>query len=333
MNQRQSALAAWLKSCLSDHDVHMQALPADASFRRYFRVTTNGQSFIAMDAPPEKEPIHSFVYLAKHLRELKVPVPQIIAEDIQKGFLLLTDFGDHLLLHRINPSNADDLYQQAMDDLILMQANAKNNEWDIPKFDRQMISTELSNFKHWVLEKHSENTLSPIEHKIVDAALTWLTDEMLAQPQVFVHRDYHSRNIIVQANQKLGIIDFQDAVIGPISYDLVSLLRDCYISWPQEKVTQWMSYFYENLKQHHPIDFSLAQYSAWFDIAGIQRHLKASFIFVRKWLRDNDNRYLADIPRTFAYIQHVIDKYPDLNAFAEILECKIIPELSWACHD
>lgn len=331
-DKRQIALTTWVQECLKDEAATLLALPADASFRRYFRVTSKGKSFIVMDAPPDKEPVDSFVYLARQLLALQVPVPEIIAENIAAGFLLLTDFGDHLLLQRINPANADALYQLAMDDLILMQAKSNDKTWDIPYFDRTMIMTELNHFKHWVLGEYLENTFSSAELNIIDNALNWLADEMLQQPQAFVHRDYHSRNILVTDDKQLGIIDFQDAVIGPISYDLVSLLRDCYIDWPQENVTRWVNYFYEHLQQHYPVDFSLEQFIRWFDITGMQRHLKASFIFVRKWLRDDDDRYLADIPRTLNYIQEVIGKYPDLNAFAEILSCKIIPAFSPVSH-
>lgn len=325
MDQRLIDLEQWAKKQLQVAQLHITPLVADASFRRYFRLHTEQQSLIAMDAPPAQEPIANFIAVAQRLQQQQLRVPTILAQDIGQGFLLLTDFGNTLLLSALNDQNADSLYRRAMDDLLLMQQPLTAFDTTLPQFDASFILTELNNFKEWMVLRYLDDPLTVAEHQELEKSFQWLLQQALQQPEVFVHRDYHSRNLMVVDDQQLGILDFQDAVRGPITYDLVSLLRDCYIQWPLHQVEQWVAYFYQKLSQRSAVTFSLAEFMAWFDLMGVQRHLKASFIFARKWLRDQDPRYLGDIPRTLHYIQQVVGHYPELAAFADILQEKIVP--------
>lgn len=308
----------WLRQCIEARSI--TPLVQDASFRRYFRVSTDHQSFIAMDAPPEKEPCKPFVSIGRGLRNHGVNTPIIHAEDISQGFLLLSDFGQTLYLSALSQDNCDQLYQRAMHELIKIQSCEKIDNYDIPRFDHALFTEELENFRNWYLQKHCKINLTAQEHKVIDALFEMLIQSAQTQTQVFTHRDYHSRNLMLLEHNDIGILDFQDAVWGPITYDLVSMIRDCYIVWPNPQVEKWVLAFYNMLPKQHKQNTPFALFMRWFDLMGLQRHLKAIFIFARKSLRDQDPRYLEDIPRGLHYVQLVCEKYPELSAFYQLLK-------------
>lgn len=328
MDHRRQQLEDWLKNKLILSRVDLQPLTADASFRRYFRLQHQGQTYLAMDSPPELEPCQSYVAIASVLLKAGLTVPIIYHQDQAQGFLLITDFGDELLLQQANQGNAEALYTHAIDELLLLQRCELPKDLSLPHFNADMMGGELGNFNHWFLGVFLQHSLTSAELKVVKESLQWLINEILLQPTTLVHRDYHSRNLMILSNQDIGIIDFQDAVIGPMSYDIVSLLRDCYIDWPTQQVEQWLDYFYQGIKQHHHYVSSFEQLKHEFNLMGMQRHLKACFIFVRKLLRDHDDRYLKDVPRTLNYVAQVVTQYPELQNFATILHQKIIPEFN-----
>jgi len=278
-----------------------------------------------MDAPPEKEPVDSFLQMGFLFHEQGLRVPHIMAEEKQQGFLLLSDFGNTLLLHALNAHTADELYERAMDQLRQLQKIPLTLAGSLPAFTPQLLSNELALFKEWFLEKFLELSLSSEEQQLLQTLFDELLEMAQSQPQVLVHRDYHSRNLMVMDEGPLGILDFQDAVVGPITYDAVSLLKDCYIQWPIEKIKQWSRYFYQLLYEEGSYSFSWLQWCLWFDFMGLQRHLKASFIFARKWLRDGDPRYLKHIAPTLQYVEQVGAHYPALQGFHQILKEKILP--------
>lgn len=301
-------LRAWLVNHFKTDAFSLTPIPGDASFRCYFRIQHKDQSFIAMDAPPPLEDVRPFIAIAKKFAAQQVQVPEILAAHLEEGFLLLTDFGDRLFLKELQLSNADQLYTAALTTLLQIQTCDPN---DIPHFDRAFMQKELSAFQEWFLEKHLNVNLPA---SLLQHTFEYLIDSAEQQPQVCVHRDYHSRNLMCLNNGEVGVLDFQDAVLGPITYDAVSLLRDCYIDWPSKQVEAWA----DNFRQQACKQVSSAQFLQWFDLMGIQRHLKALFIFARKYIRDNDPNYLADIPRTLQYVIDVSERYPALREFRQV---------------
>lgn len=296
----------------------------DASFRRYFRIKANGQSWICVDAPPEHENSEQFIKVAKMLD--KVNAPKVIAFDLEQGFMLLSDLGDELYLPLLNDEAADGLYKTAIDSLVEMQQI--DSKGKIPNYDSQLLNVELELFRDWFIVKHLQIELSEQENVMLDELFKWLTDSALEQPQVFVHRDYHSRNIMFIENQSPGIIDFQDAVYGPISYDLLSLLRDCYIEWPDYKVEQWVDYFIEKSNKKSTWELDKAQFIQWFDWMGLQRHIKVAGIFARLNYRDGKSGYLKDLPLTLKYIVKQAEKYSQLEEFSHWMQQKILPKMA-----
>ncbi len=322
-SQRQRLMHQWLRQHITPNQV--TPLVQDASFRRYFRAHTADRTYIVMDSPPEKEACGGFVKIAKGLKQIQVNTPQIHAADTELGFVLLTDFGQQLYLDRLAPDNADQLYTRAMQELIKIQSCKQIAEFNIPEFNHAELSAELENFRAWYLQKYCKLTLTDTHHHTIDQLFDLLITSATTQPQVFTHRDYHSRNLMCLGNNAIGILDFQDALWGPITYDLVSMIRDCYVVWPNHKVEQWAEEFYQLLQQNGAVDYSFSQFMRWFDLMGLQRHLKAIFIFARKSLRDQDPRYLEDIPRGLHYVQLICSKYPELQAFKQLLcEFKIL---------
>ncbi|MGE3921229.1 MAG: aminoglycoside phosphotransferase family protein, partial [Gammaproteobacteria bacterium] len=302
----------------------ISGIHVDASFRRYFRITTDHQSWVAMDAPPEKEEkTQQFVQIAKHLYRAGIQVPEIVAENIAEGLLLLTDFGDEYLLNALNHTTVDHLYSNAMQGILQLQSCSKVSNLELPHFDETHIRTELNLFNDWYLKQSLNINLKSSQEKMLEKLFQLLINNALSQPQVFTHRDYHSRNLMLLPHNIIGIIDFQDAVIGPITYDLVSLLKDCYIAWPADKTYQWVENFCSELLRKHK--FSLNEFTYWFDLIGLQRHLKVIGIFSRLHIRDNKSRYLSDIPRIFNYIEAVVSRYHELNDFKTFLSDCILP--------
>ncbi|MGZ8213124.1 MAG: aminoglycoside phosphotransferase family protein [Methylosarcina sp.] len=315
-------LLDWLEHDLLLTVAGCEPASSDASFRRYFRVKVPEGSFIVMDAPPEKENISSFIKVANILRASEVHVPAIFAQNLRGGFLLLEDFGSQCLLDRLNAANVDAFYHSAMESLFKLQVNTVLAEGDLPAYDAGLLNRELAIFDEWFLQQLLEIDLpahirEPLHELLVGSAL--------AQPRVCVHRDFHSRNLMALESDSPGVLDFQDAVIGPIIYDLVSLLRDCYIAWPDAKIELWLAGYYRRLLQHNLLDCSLDQFKRWFDLMGMQRHLKAIGIFSRLKLRDGKHGYIKDIPRTLNYVLEQARVYPELAEFSRFLQNRVLP--------
>ncbi|MDH3947955.1 MAG: phosphotransferase [Gammaproteobacteria bacterium] len=317
MDSRFKQLQDWLKAVAGIHDYEIAPASADASFRRYFRVRFDDTSRIIMDAPPEQEDCHPFIHVSSLMAGIGLHVPVVLRQDLQQGFLLLTDLGDRVYLSELNTDTVERLYGDALQALLRLQSHGAA---DLPPYDRGLLMNEMELFRQWYLERHLGLQLSEDENATIDAAFTYLADQALQQPRVIVHRDYHSRNLMVSSPNP-GILDFQDAVIGPITYDLVSLLRDCYIAWPRTQVVNWVSQYYRQAQVEGLLEnVSEAQFLNWFDLMGIQRHLKASGIFARLNYRDGKSGYLKDIPRTLGYVIDVGKDYPALRPFIELVE-------------
>ncbi len=318
----ENLLLHWLKNQLAPTDFTVHPLKGDASFRRYFRVKTSHptlHSYIAVISPPETENNSAFIKISQAYLALGLNVPTVIAHDLQQGFLLLTDLGDNVLFQLLNPENADYYYHAALIELGKIQ----RCPLELPHFDGRFMGAELENFEHWFLEKHLNLKFSPAIKKTLQKTFDLLLISATEQPQCSIHRDYHSRNLMVLSNQaSIGILDFQDAMHGPVTYDLISLIRDCYIDWPAHKVTEWALFFHhEFLKDLLP---SQEQFLKYLDLMGIQRHLKASFIFARKHHRDRVEHYLKDIPRALNYVITVSSHYSELRDFKTFLEDHVL---------
>ncbi len=306
----------------------IEAASADASFRRYFRVThsTNNKSntYIAMDAPPEQENCATFIDVTTRLHRARVHAPEIIKQDLNQGFLLLEDFGKTPYLDALTETTADSFYHDALKCLINIQQADTNG---LPEYDDSLLLKEMQLMPEWFLNKHLDITPTAEQQKIIDRALHSITAVVLQQPQVFVHRDYHSRNLMVTDHDNPGVIDYQDAVLGPITYDLVSLLRDCYIKWPMEKVSNWaLTYKEDAVAAGLMHDVSNKTFGQWFDYMGMQRHIKVLGIFARLNHRDGKSNYLNDLPLTLEYFMNAANKYPLTLPLAELFKEWQIPK-------
>ncbi len=319
---RAEAIVNWLSNDLGFEIRDFKPASADASFRRYFRVTHANGQHIVMDAPPDKENTEPFIRIAGLLKNSNLHVPEIYHQNTEQGFLLLEDLGSNNFLDQLTDKTADRLYQDAFDSLFKLQTQTDIQWCQLPSYDEALLHKELSLFYEWFLQ----NLLNiKIPEPLQVQLNTLLIDSALAQPLVCVHRDFHSRNLMVLNKRSPGIIDFQDAVIGPITYDLVSLLRDCYITWPQQRVSQWMQQYYQRILSAGLLDDNLQTFRQWFDLMGLQRHLKATGIFSRLYLRDNKSEYLASIPRTMNYIVQICQSYPELAGCGHFLQKQVLP--------
>lgn len=321
MHDRESALNKWLKTIYYKTPYTLEPLTGDASFRRYFRLQLADTTQIIMDAPPSKEGLLPFVHIGTSLADFGITTPTVYAVDYDLGFALLDDFGDALLFNSLSHDNANNLYGAAMTTLVRMQL-CQPTTYHLPHFDGAFMQTELALFKDWFLESYLELSLDPHEISQLEASFHWLIHAIEQQPQTFVHRDYHSRNLMVLSsnsmnNVQLGVIDFQDAMIGPVTYDLVSLLKDCYIQWPQDKIEQWLMQFYEQscVKE----SYSFIEFSRAFHLCGIQRHLKVLGIFCRLHLRDKKSAYLRDLPLTFHYVMAALECFNELKPLQDFM--------------
>lgn len=267
-----------------------------------------------MDAPPEKENCEPFVHVAHMIESVSVQAPHIYQHNKDEGFMLLSDLGSTPYLNQLNADNADPLYRDAIDSLIKMQSLQNG----LPAYDQKLLQFEMSLFLDWYLGTHLQKQLSPSQQQTLQSAFDLLMNNALQQTQVFVHRDYHSRNLMITTEDNPGVIDFQDAVVGAVSYDLVSLLKDCYIAWPRKRVEEWVMYFVEN----NPIteNMETQAFMRWFDLMGVQRHLKAIGIFARLNHRDGKSGYLNDIPRTLAYVFDTCQRHGELHDMLELLQ-------------
>jgi aminoglycoside/choline kinase family phosphotransferase len=287
---------------------------ADASFRKYYRLTKEDKSFLLMDSSLEKESLTSFLNVTQRLLNAAVQVPQIYEQNLSLGYLIIEDFGDTHLLSQLNAANFSTLYKKAIDEIIKMQdADASG----LPLYDKAFLHFEMDLMREWYLEKKLGLTLTQTEEKMLAKSLEHISNAVLEQPQgIFVHRDYHSRNIMLTSDNRLGIIDYQDAMSGAVSYDLVSLLKDCYIAFERAEIEKLALYF----RDKKALRVSDAEFLRWFDFMGLQRHIKVLGIFSRLHLRDGKDGYLKDIPLTLKYVIDTAKRYEETQALALFLE-------------
>jgi len=325
MPQRKAQLQQWLRDTCGIRDFSFVPASGDASFRRYFRVgLADGTSLIAMDAPPDKEDCRPFVDVTGRLAATGVHVPQIVHQDLQQGFLLLEDLGDDLYLGELDETSVDRLYGEAIAALVRFQEHG--DVTGLPAYDRELLAAEMALFPEWLLGQHLGLALDNAERRMLGECFELLIGNALAQPRVLVHRDYHSRNLLYCAPHNPGIIDYQDAVHGPLSYDLVSLLRDCYIRWPGQRVDAWLQDYARAAAAAGLIDQAQqVLLPQWFDLMGVQRHLKAAGIFARLKHRDGKPGYLGDIPRTLGYIIEVAQRRPEIGPLAQFIAQRVLP--------
>lgn len=321
-DSRLSLIQEWLPTLTSFSVLTDTLRPAsaDASFRRYFRVDlANGGSLIVMDAPPPQEDVRPFLHVADIFGKAGVSVPQVLAQDVERGFLLLSDLGNTTYLHQLSSDTAHKLYIDAIDALVLLQTQSKPDV--LPEYDRALLQRELQLFPDWYVSKHLQVTLSDDQQNVLSKAFDTILANNLAQAQVYVHRDYHSRNLMVLSSGNPGIIDFQDAVYGPITYDLVSLLRDAYIQWDEELVLDWVIRYWERAKRAGlPVAPDIDTFYRDFEFMGLQRHLKVLGIFARLHHRDGKDAYLKDIPLVMEYTLKAARRYTALTPLVRLLE-------------
>ena len=292
----------------------------DASFRRYFRIAAGRGSCIVMDAPPPQEDCRPFVHAARVLREAGVNVPEVLAEDIEQGFLLLSDFGSTTYLSRLDPQSAPALYRDASRALVTMQKASVPGVF--PDYSRELLDRELMLYPQWYLGRHKGVELTPEQLQVIRAGFDLILQNNLAQPAVFVHRDYHSRNLMVLDGEgNPGILDFQDAVYGPVTYDLVSLFKDAYIRWDEQQVLDWVIRYWEMARAAGlPVNGDFAQFYRDFEWMGLQRHLKVLGIFSRLSHRDGKDNYLADLPLVLDHVLQALQRYVDLAPLARLVQ-------------
>ena len=314
---RLQQLNQWLQTACEQTFSDLRPASADASFRRYFRVTgdTDKQNYIVMDAPPDKEDCTPFIHISTLIRDSGVNAPAVIARD-DNGFLLLSDLGTKPYLDYLNADTADDMYRDALNALVAMQ-KIKDH---LPAYDELRLQAEMDLFEEWYLNKHLGVSLGHDEQTSLAGIFSTLIQNAAEQPQVFVHRDYHSRNLMLLDSNNPGVIDFQDAVIGPITYDLVSLFKDCYIEWPREKIEFWLDVF------SAASDFTIEkqQLLKWFDLMGVQRHLKVLGIFCRLNYRDGKSQYLDDLALTLKYVVETCPHYKELEPLQNLLNQHVL---------
>jgi len=316
---RRAALERWLAAELAGAAFTLASASADASFRRYFRATLgDGRAFIAMDAPPDKEDCRPFVHVARLLREAGVHAPEVHTQDLAQGFLLLEDLGTRSYLPELNPQSAPRLFSDATDALVKWQAASRPGE--LPPYDEALLRRELNLFPDWYLERHLKKLLSRGEKEALEDTFRLLVQSALAQPQVYVHRDFMPRNLMV-CEPNPGVIDFQDAVYGPITYDPVCLVRDAFVSWQPEQELDWIVRYWEKAKKANlPVDADFGEFWRAFEWMGVQRHLKVLGIFARLNYRDGKPRYLADAPRFLDYVLSVSKRYGRLTPLARLFD-------------
>jgi len=326
MSDRRGRVEAWVRATLGIEEPDLQPASSDASFRRYWRLRRGEDTAIVMDAPPELEDCGRYVRIADELRAIGLNTPEVLAQDLEQGLLLIGDLGEHLYLDCLDEASVERLYGDALAALAVIQACAPTE--GLPIYDRPFLLRELGIFREWLLGAHLGLELTPGEETMLAEVFERLVANALEQPQVCVHRDFHSRNLMVVPGHNPGVLDFQDAVVGPVTYDLVSLLKDCYIAWPPERVREWAAGYFVLavqsgiLEPRHETGFL-----RWFDLMGVQRHLKAAGIFARLYRRDQKPGYLDDIPRTLAYVLEAAEAYPELAALGRFLDQRVVPAL------
>lgn len=325
---RLTLIRDWLTQDLGLSHERLEPASSDASFRRYFRVFTARGSYVVMDAPPGKEDVRPYLEVGALLEALGAHVPHVYESDAARGLLLLEDLGATPYLARLEAADgADALYADALHVLADIQVRGVAAAQKLPPYDRAALARELALMPEWFCRRHLGFEPSAAEQEVLAHAFEFLITAALGQPQVFVHRDYHSRNLMVVADRNPGIIDFQDALRGPIGYDLVSLLKDCYISWPRARVEGWVGGYRSALTARGVAAAADKQFLRDFDLIGVQRHLKVLGIFARLWHRDGKRGYLLDLPRTLDYVRDTCARYAELSALAAFLERRAVAEL------
>ena len=319
--ERLAALERWLAGLDPDARFTLAPASADASFRRYFRVTyAGGRTAVAMDAPPEREDCRPFVHVAGLLQRAGLNAPRVLAQDLAQGFLLLTDLGTTTYLAALerDRSAADRLFADATDALVKWQLASRRDE--LPAYDAALLRRELELFPEWYVGCHLGVTLSPADRETIHRAFALIVGANLAQPKVFVHRDYMPRNLMV-SDPNPGILDFQDAVYGPITYDVACLVKDAFISWEEERALDWTIRYWEKAKRARlPVDADFAAFWRDCEWMGLQRHLKVAGIFARLAHRDGKRQYLDDTPRFIGYIRPVLARYRALRPLATLID-------------
>jgi aminoglycoside/choline kinase family phosphotransferase len=325
---RQQDLLLWVQEQINDQECYVKPASSDASFRSYWRVFSKDQTYIVMDAPPEHENCTPFIVFSKKLESSGIQVPIVIASDLSQGFLLLSDLGTVQYLEVLNLDTYKNLYNDAINALHTMQQNTDLS--NSPLYDKNLLRLELSLFEEWFINKHLNSRLNEEQSHTLSKSLDLLIDNALQQPQTFVHRDYHSRNLMKTKNNNPGVLDFQDAVVGPVTYDLVSLLKDCYISWDQSIVDEFSDGFRKKYNHTNQTNIKFDQWQRWFDLMGIQRHLKVLGIFCRLNYRDNKANYLKDLNLTLHYVKQACERYSELHALLEVIN-EITPNMDKLC--
>jgi aminoglycoside/choline kinase family phosphotransferase len=326
-DSRLADLTRWVAGDLGFAGSRIEPASADASFRRYFRVTRGADTYIVMDAPPDKESLGPFLSVARALLGIGLNVPVVLARDLQRGFLLMSDLGTRQYLDAlVSEEAADRLYADALDALVILQTSGEATARDLPRYTHSLLMREMELMPEWFLGAHLRLEVSAAERGMLERLFETLAQSALEQPAVFVHRDYHSRNLLVNAVDNPGILDFQDAVWGPVTYDPVSLLKDCYVAWPAARVRGWALQHREQLlAKGFPVQAGEAQFLEWFDLAGLQRHIKVLGIFARLFYRDGKSQYLNDLPRVLRYTRDAAAQYAQTGQFADFLVKRIDP--------
>jgi hypothetical protein len=316
---RRDALERWLATQFQGARFSLAPASEDASFRRYFRAALeDGRSFIAMDAPPDKEDCRPFVRIAGLLAHAGVHAPEVHAQDLGQGFLLLSDLGTKTYLGEIRDENAARLFGDATDALVLWQLATREGE--LPPYDEALLRRELNLFSDWYVGRHLKKQLAKAQAETLESIFALLVKSALAQPQVYVHRDYMPRNLML-TEPNPGVLDFQDAVMGPITYDVVCLFRDAFLSWREEQVLDWCVRYWEKAKRARlPVDADFGEFWRSLEWMGLQRHLKVLGIFARINYRDGKPKYLADTPRFIHYARSVAERYRELRPLARLLD-------------
>jgi len=319
----------WLSRELRLTALRIVPASSDASFRRYFRVFCAAGTYVVMDAPPGKEDVRPYLKVSALLESLGAHVPHVHEADTARGLVLLEDLGSTLYLERLEAgADPEPLYADALAVLAAIQVRGGAACAQLAPYGRSELAREMALMPEWFLARHLALTLAPEESRLLEETCEFLIQAALAQPTVFVHRDYHARNLMVVGARNPGIVDFQDALRGPVGYDLVSLLKDCYIAWPRERVIGWVESFRARLRaQGGQAGTSAAELVRWFDLIGVQRHIKVLGIFCRLWYRDGKPGYLGDLPRTLAYVRDACQRYTELAAFGRFLEARVVAQL------
>jgi len=326
---RLALIEEWLSRELRLPAKRIEPASSDASFRRYFRVFTAAATYVVMDAPPQHEDVRPYLKVSGLLESLGVHVPHVHESDAARGLLLLEDLGTTLYLDRLKAGDdPEPLYRDALNALAAIQVRGRDASRELPPYDQAALERELALMPEWLLGRHLALELRGTQAQLIADSFAFLIREGLAQPEVFVHRDYHSRNLMVVSGRNPGVIDFQDALRGPVGYDLVSLLKDCYIAWPRARVVGWVRGFRAQLAAAGgAAGASEAEFLRWFDLIGVQRHIKVLGIFCRLWYRDGKAGYLADLPRVLAYVRETCAQYAELEPLGGFLEEQVAAAL------